>query len=75
VGVIAAANLPDAIVNKINDAVNKAANHPEAKAKLVAAGFEVSARDLDAPQLAQAVKAEFERNAAIVKTFDIKLSQ
>ncbi len=75
VGVIAAASMPDAIVNKINDAVNKAANSPEVKAKLVAAGFEVSPRDLEAPQLAQSVKAEFERNAAIVKTFDIKLAQ
>ena len=68
-------HLPDAIVNKINDAVNKAANNPDVKAKLVAAGFEVSPRDLEAPQLAQSVKAEFERNAAIVKTFDIKLNQ
>jgi len=75
VGVIAAASMPDAIVNKINDAVNKAANSPEVKAKLVAAGFEVSPRDLEAPQLAQSVKAEFERNAAIVKIFDIKLAQ
>jgi tripartite-type tricarboxylate transporter receptor subunit TctC len=75
VGVIAATTLSDAIVNKINDAVNKAANHPDVKTKLVASGFEVSPRDLEAPQLAQAVKAEFERNAAIVKTFDIKLSQ
>lgn len=75
VGVIAAASLPDAIVNKINDAVNKAANNPDVKAKLVAAGFEVNPRDLEAPQLAQSVKAEFERNAAIVKTFDIKLNQ
>jgi tripartite-type tricarboxylate transporter receptor subunit TctC len=72
VGVIASVSMPDDIVNKINDAVNKAANHPEVKAKLVGTGFEVSLRDLEAPQLAQSVKAEFERNAAIVKMFNIK---
>jgi tripartite-type tricarboxylate transporter receptor subunit TctC len=74
VGVIAAAGLPAPITDKIHAAVLKAAAAPRVRERLVGAGFEVG-MDSSPSQLAQSVKAEFERNAAIVKTFDIKLSQ
>ena len=75
VGVITAVGVSDAVVNKINDAVNKAANNPAVRDRLVAAGFEVSPRDLEADELVKSVKAEFDRNAVIVKTFNIQLNQ
>jgi tripartite-type tricarboxylate transporter receptor subunit TctC len=74
VGVIAATGLPAATTDKIHAAVLKAAASPRVRERLVGAGFEVGI-DSNPAQLAQSVKAEFERNAAIVKTFDIKLSQ
>ena len=44
------------------------------KERLSALGFEVGS-DLAQDQLAQQVRTDFERNAAIVKTFDIKFNQ
>lgn len=74
IGVIAATGVPAATTDKIHAAVLKAATAPGVRDRLVGAGFEVGI-DTTPTQLTQAVKAEHERNAGIVKAFDIKLSQ
>ena len=52
----------------------KAAASPKVRDRLTAAGFEPNA-SLTSAQLAQSVKSEYERNAAIVKSFNIQLNQ
>lgn len=74
VGVIVASGVPAATVDKIHAAVTKAAASAKVRDRLVAAGFEVDG-EMTPAQLAQSVRSEFERNAAIVKTFDIRLNQ
>jgi tripartite-type tricarboxylate transporter receptor subunit TctC len=74
VGVVASAQMPAELAEKINAAVAKAAAAPKLRDRLVAAGFEVGATQSSA-QLTQAVRTEFDRNAAIVKTFNIQLTQ
>ena len=74
VGTAVASGVPSAIVDKINAATLKAAAAPKMHDRLVAAGFEPNT-SLTSAQLAQSVKAEFDRNAAIVKTFNIQLNQ
>jgi tripartite-type tricarboxylate transporter receptor subunit TctC len=71
-GVVASAKLPPAIVEKVNAAVLKAAASPKVRDRLTSAGFEVGIV-LTSDALAQATRVESERNAVIVKTFDIKL--
>ncbi|MFO1191939.1 MAG: tripartite tricarboxylate transporter substrate binding protein [Rhodoferax sp.] len=73
-GVVVSANVPPAIVDKINAAIVKAASAPKVRDRFVASGFEPTA-PMSSAQLAQSVKEEFDRNAAIVKQFDIKLAQ
>lgn len=72
IGVIVSANVPAPIVEKINAAVVKAASAPKIRDRLVAAGFDIEP-PASAAQLAASVKAEHERNAAIVKQFNITL--
>ena len=72
VGVIVGANVPAPLVEKINAAIVKAASVPKVRDRLVAAGFDMEPLTPPA-QLAAALKAEFDRNAAIVKQFNIKL--
>jgi tripartite-type tricarboxylate transporter receptor subunit TctC len=72
--VVASAQMPAELAEKINAAVAKAAAAPKLRDRLVAAGFEVGATQSSA-QLTQAVRTEFDRNAAIVKTFNIQLTQ
>ena len=74
VGTVVASGVPSAIVDKINAATFKAATSTKVHDRLVAAGFEPSASTSSA-QLTALVKSEFERNAAIVKTFNIQLNQ
>jgi tripartite-type tricarboxylate transporter receptor subunit TctC len=59
------------MASKINAAVLKAAAVPAVREKLATAGFEPSMH-LTPAELSQAVKVEFDRNAAIVKQFEIK---
>lgn len=73
-GTVVASGVPAAIVDKINAATLKAAEAPKVKDRLVAAGFEPNT-SLTSTQLAQSVKADYERNAEIVKAFNIKLNQ
>jgi tripartite-type tricarboxylate transporter receptor subunit TctC len=73
-GVIASSALPADITAKINAAVIKAADAPAIKGRLQAVGFEPNTPATSA-ELLQGLKADSERNAAIVKRFDIKLNQ
>ena len=69
-----AASVPADLAEKINLATLKAASAPRIRDRLAAAGFEPNT-GLSSTQLAQSVKAEYERNAVIVKTFNIQLNQ
>ena len=71
-GVVASAKMPDAMADKINAAILKAAASPKVHERFTLAGFEPNT-SLSAAQLAQSVRAEFDRNAALVKAFNIKL--
>jgi tripartite-type tricarboxylate transporter receptor subunit TctC len=72
VGTVVSPKLPDELVSKINIATVKAAMSPKVRDRLVAAGFEPTV-SVSPDQLAQMVKADAERNAAIVKAFNIRL--
>jgi tripartite-type tricarboxylate transporter receptor subunit TctC len=74
VGIIVASGVPSALVQKINAAVDKSAASPKVRDRLLGAGFDLGG-DETAEQMAQSLRADFERNAAIVKSFDIRLNQ
>ncbi len=74
VGVTVAGKVPADVVEKINAEVNKAAASPKLKERLAGAGFEPGGQ-ISATEMAASTRAEFERNAAIVKQFNIKLNQ
>lgn len=73
-GVVVASGVPAAVVDRINAATLKAASAAKVKDRLVAAGFETNT-SLTSSQLAQSVRTDYERNAAIVKAFNIRLNQ
>jgi tripartite-type tricarboxylate transporter receptor subunit TctC len=73
IGLIASARVPAATLDQIHAATVKASASPKVRDRLTSAGFEVGIESSPA-QLAASVKTEFERNAAIVKTFDIRLN-
>lgn len=73
-GVVASAKLPYALTEKIHEAVVKSATNPKLRDRMIAVGFE-PAGEQGAQMLGRDMKADFERNAVIVKTYDIKLSQ
>ena len=72
IGVVGSSQLPPEISARINSAVLKAAAAPRLREKLVTAGFEVGMTETS-QQLSDSVRAESQRNAAIVRTFDIRL--
>jgi len=72
-GVIASSRLPAELTDKIHAALQKVAANPDVRKRLVDAGFEPTA-DLSPAQAAVDVREEYDRNAAIVKSFDIKLN-
>jgi tripartite-type tricarboxylate transporter receptor subunit TctC len=74
VGIIVASGVSPALLQKINAAVDKSAASPKVSERLVGAGFDLGG-DETPEQMAQSVRLDFERNAAIVKTFDIELNQ
>ena len=74
VGVVVGAGVPADVVEKMNAEVNKAATSAKLKERLGAAGFEPGGQ-ITAAEMATSVRAEFDRNAAIVKQFNIKLNQ
>lgn len=71
VGVIGSAQLPNDLAQKIQTAVYKAAATPKVRERMEALGYEPmppqSLQDLN-----QSLHAEYDRNAGIVKTFQIK---
>ncbi len=73
IGVIVEADVPPAIRDAMNTAMAAVAKSPKVRDRLVAAGFEAVESQTPA-QMNKALKADFERNAAIVKTFNIKLN-
>lgn len=73
-GVVVSSSVSNEMVDKIHKAVSKVANNPKFRGRMFAAGFE-AADDLSVEQLSQSVKAEYDRNAAIVKQFNIQLNQ
>jgi tripartite-type tricarboxylate transporter receptor subunit TctC len=69
-GVIVSSKMPDAVVERISLAVQKAASAAAVRDKLVQFGFEI-APPASATQLQQSVRADYERYAAIVKKYNI----
>lgn len=74
VGTVVSAKVPTDIIGKINIATVKAAMSPKVRERLVAAGFEPTVSE-SPDTLAQMVKTDIERNARIVKNFNIMLNQ
>jgi tripartite-type tricarboxylate transporter receptor subunit TctC len=74
VGTVVSARLSPEMVAKINIATLKAVMSPKVRDRLIAAGFEPSVSE-SPDKLAQMVKSDYERNARIVKAFDIRLNQ
>ncbi|MCW5628600.1 MAG: tripartite tricarboxylate transporter substrate binding protein [Rhodoferax sp.] len=72
-GIVASSAVPADIIDKINATTLKVAASPKVHDRLVAVGFEPNT-PLSSAQLTESVKVDFERNAAIVKTFGIKLN-
>jgi tripartite-type tricarboxylate transporter receptor subunit TctC len=72
--VVAASNVPPEILEKVRAVTLKVAASQTFKERLSAQGFEVGG-DATQEQLAQMVRADYDRNAAVVKAFDIKLNQ
>jgi tripartite-type tricarboxylate transporter receptor subunit TctC len=74
VGTVVSAKVPAEVIGKINIATVKAAMSPKVRDRLIAAGFEPTVSE-SPDKLAQMVKADYDRNAQIVKTFNIQLNQ
>lgn len=75
VGVIAAKGTSAQTIDMIHAAVVKAAASQKVRDRLASAGFEVGGDSMTPAQLTQSVKADFDRNAGIVKAFGIQLNQ
>jgi tripartite-type tricarboxylate transporter receptor subunit TctC len=74
IGVVTSVGVPGAVLDKMNAVLLSVARSPKVNDRLVAAGFEPSdGQSVD--QLTQSTRQEFERNAGIVKAFDIQLNQ
>ena len=69
-GVIVSAKMPDAMVERISQAVLKAASNPAVRDRLLGLGFELTP-PITPAQLAQSVAADFERYGAFVKKNNI----
>jgi tripartite-type tricarboxylate transporter receptor subunit TctC len=71
-GLFAPAGTPDAIVKKLNEAVNASLNSPETKARLAKRGLE--GRPGSPAEFANFIKSEWPRWADIVKTSGVKVN-
>ncbi|WP_354687174.1 tripartite tricarboxylate transporter substrate binding protein [Cupriavidus necator] len=71
VGVIGASRVPVELAQKIHAAAYKAAAAPKVQERMQALGYEPM-REQTLSQLGQSLNEEYERNAAIVKTFHIQ---
>lgn len=74
IGTVVSAKMPADLTAKINIATIKAAMSAKVRDRLVAAGFEPTVSE-SPDKLAQMVKTDVERNARIVKAFNIQLNQ
>lgn len=72
-GVIVSSAMSAELQEKIHKAVRNVALNPKFRGRMFATGFE-GAEDWNVQQLTQAVKTDFDRNAAIVKQFNIQLN-
>lgn len=72
IGVVASGKTSPELVARINAAVASAAAAPKLRDRLANLGFE-TAPSMTAAQLSHAVRADYERNAGIVKAFNVKL--
>ncbi|MEJ8851763.1 tripartite tricarboxylate transporter substrate binding protein [Variovorax rhizosphaerae] len=72
-GVIASSKMAPELVQKIHSALAHVGNLPSVKQRLLANGFD-PIEDQPVDKLGPAVREEYERNAGIVKTYDIKLN-
>ena len=70
-GVVASSKVPAEVMEKIHAALQKVAANPAVRKRLIDAGFEPVA-DQSLAQAAKEVREEYERNAVIVKAFNIK---
>lgn len=73
VGVVAASAMSREMVDKISEEIARASSAPRVKDRLVSAGFEPAA-PLTPAKLADAVRADYQRNAAIVQRYRINLN-
>lgn len=73
-GVIVASGVSAEVQEKIHKAIRQVALNPKFRGRMFATGFE-GAEDWNIQQLNQSVKTEFDRNASIVKQFNIQLNQ
>ncbi len=71
-GAIVSAKTPDALVKKINAVLTKVASTPKVRGRLMAQNF-VPMTSESPEQLMKITQDEYERNAQIVKTYDIRL--
>jgi tripartite-type tricarboxylate transporter receptor subunit TctC len=74
VGAIVSSKMPDDLVQRINAVLTKVASSPEVKEKLIAQNFAPMVSK-GPEELAKMTRDEYERNAQIVKAYDIKLNQ
>jgi len=73
-GVVVSSSMSADLQEKIHKAVRNVALNPKFRGRMFASGFE-GGEDWSIQQLTQSVKADFERNGAIVKQFNIQLNQ
>jgi tripartite-type tricarboxylate transporter receptor subunit TctC len=71
IGAIASAKMSPELVAKINSEIVKAVSAQDQRSRLAGLGFEQALPSTPA-QLEKSVRADYDRNAGIVKTFDIK---
>jgi tripartite-type tricarboxylate transporter receptor subunit TctC len=72
-GVVVSSAMAPELQEKIHKAVRQVALNPKFRGRMYAVGFE-SAEDWSIQQLTQSVRTDFDRNAAIVKQFNIQLN-
>ncbi len=72
-GVVVSSKVPAELTEKIHAALQKVAANPAVRKRLIDSNFEPVA-DYPLTQAASELREEYDRNAAIVKAFDIKLN-
>lgn len=73
-GAVVSARMPDSLVQKINAAITKVAATQKVHDKLIDQNF-VPMTSESPDQLARLTREEYDRNAQIIKTYDIQLTQ